>query len=519
MPYMMTVSSRHPMSFPFPELIDKATEPVRNRTKESDDDHDHNDDRDPERTDDEPHPGGHGRDLHHPIRSGVRPCMTKKTPIAMAFFDEDAAKGWKRAAKYAGSKGRVATLPDVIAARIADADNWEKSEVWNSYITTTSAEYVGFSSGGRAIIIVAHGVGPIHDPKTLDASFEAHRKTRNEEKWTRGGRISHEEFLRLESGFYGPVGIVDLEDYVDAREYPFIESLSVEEAAIDPLLKARFGPHWGEYLQAHAKCARQYRDSIEATTIGNIVSISCPNNCHYGFSARTHPQDTIGASLKHHPGCAQPNPTMALAHLLVADQVMHWHIQEDRKPVLMSQFGCHESSYGSRFLGIPDGCSLKDTRNPNARRILYKHWADLLVPAKGKAGPIRHVVEFGKSQKGNPQRFTTTLRKGDGMDTGVYEHPVRAMKRLKGPELFTTKIGGYYGFFKYGLDEVAAIAPKGANTFMMGEPSIVSSSGGDPTHHMCPIEFFDADIDLKQRLMTEDELESQPELFVQLGSE
>ena len=76
---------------------------------------------------------------------------------AMAFYhDEGLVPAWKHAAKFAGPDGRIGTMLDVVDARIASSvDDFP----WNTYFTTASAEYFGYSRGGKRILIVAHGVG------------------------------------------------------------------------------------------------------------------------------------------------------------------------------------------------------------------------------------------------------------------------------------------------------------------------------------------------------------------------
>lgn len=127
----------------------------------------------------------------------------------MAFYHEDGfVPAWKQAARFAGDNGRIATLPDVIDARINSGD---EEVPWGMYFTTLSAEYLGYSKGGNHILIVAHGVGPM---STMDGIVEAYSfQFKDQTRDRRGGRITKEQFADLESGKYGEVNIVDFDPY------------------------------------------------------------------------------------------------------------------------------------------------------------------------------------------------------------------------------------------------------------------------------------------------------------------
>ncbi|MEK7512280.1 MAG: hypothetical protein AAB575_04705, partial [Patescibacteria group bacterium] len=141
----------------------------------------------------------------------------RKRFSAMAFYNPNGfVPAFKQAKAFAGKDGRVATLPDILEARLATKPG---EYPWESYFTTMSAEYVGLSKAGNPIAIVAHGVGPM---STLDGVLVAYSHEFNDkERNQRGGRISQEEFLKLESGAYGEVTIVDLVATWNRRIYQF----------------------------------------------------------------------------------------------------------------------------------------------------------------------------------------------------------------------------------------------------------------------------------------------------------
>ncbi len=178
------------------------------------------------------------------------PMITKRLPDAMAFYHEDGlSAAWKQAMRFAGKDGRLATMPDIVAARLETKPG---ALPWETYFTTLTAEYYGFSKTGKRVLIIAHGVGPMSTLQGVQKaySWQYNDKDRNR----RGGRITAQEFLDLEAGKFGEVSIVDLESYCTQYEYAFAETLRSSDALTDPVLKARV---IREGLQAYLDDANQ----------------------------------------------------------------------------------------------------------------------------------------------------------------------------------------------------------------------------------------------------------------------
>jgi len=173
---------------------------------------------------------------------------------AMGFYHEDGyVAAFKQASRFAGRKGTIGTMPDVTDSRLATKPG---DLPWEAYYTTLSAEFLGKSKGGTQILIVAHGIGPM---ATLDGVLKAYSYHFNDkERNRRGGRISQKEFLELESGKYGDVGIVEFQPILKRYQYPFLEVLTLRQALDEPLLAARLGPRCKEYLERHAGFAREW---------------------------------------------------------------------------------------------------------------------------------------------------------------------------------------------------------------------------------------------------------------------
>ena len=84
--------------------------------------------------------------------SPVRRLHVADPSHAKSFYHaNDLEASWSQAAAFAGPKGRIATIPDIVAARLAS-----HPKLWKTWYTTRTAEFLGYSKLGRRILIVAH---------------------------------------------------------------------------------------------------------------------------------------------------------------------------------------------------------------------------------------------------------------------------------------------------------------------------------------------------------------------------
>lgn len=142
---------------------------------------------------------------------------------------------YRLASRYAGTGGRIATLPDIIEARLNSGIN---DTPWTQYFTTMSAEYVGLDGRGTPIVVVAHGIGPM---STSDGAVKANTHE-SDDGYRRGGRISQSAFLKLAAGEFGDVTVVKLEDVWNRRQYAFSgHAVTAREIENEPLWQARLG--------------------------------------------------------------------------------------------------------------------------------------------------------------------------------------------------------------------------------------------------------------------------------------
>lgn len=430
----------------------------------------------------------------------------------MAFYHGDGlVAAWHQAKQFAGEKGRIATMPDIVAARLESKPG---EEPWETYYTTTTAEYYGITKDGNRILIVAHGIGPM---ATLEGIRKAYGWQYNDKTRAKdGGRITQQEFNDLESGKYGEVQIVDFNPYCYRYQYPFLQVLKLSQALTDPVLKARLGSQAEEYILAHAAHARAWHcqqtgfdplnkfgyaaedyacymdrrrqqhfiDSL-AYSDPYIIKLEGPSNCSYTCKpAGDHRRIEKG---------------YAVAHLISTGGLCNLHHEGNES--LTNDVGCYGWYDGVRLVGIKAGASVRTgiKKGPDAYMLLREHWQKLLRPVFPPDIPsaigFRALVQIGK------QWFTQYPKIGERMDTWEPEHVVTSMEKIGEPALFRTTVGGYHGFFKYGTNEVEAIAPPNANAYCTVSDPQIEWNGGNPTHHTIMVQFYRIEADTTKRLM------------------
>lgn len=446
----------------------------------------------------------------------------------MPFYHRDGFEAAHRqASRYAGPSGRIATLPDIIDARLGSS---VEDMPWNRYFTTMSAEYVGVDGRGRPIAVVAHGIGPM---STLAGAVKANTRKSNG-GYRRGGCISQRDFLRLAAGEFGEVSVVGLEDVWARREYSFSgHAVTAREIESEPLWQARLGARWQEYVARHTTEARrwhaqaagvspenqynlpnhdQYCDRIkrmhlDCATDGKkqpcILAMDDSNSCPYSS------EEIFRAVLGH-------VKNTAIGHLLAIGGLEHSHHeyyvssynQREQRISLASDVDCHDWSNGVRLAAVrADGAMRMGRGLPSFSWLLKEKLDRLMVPNDAPPSvDFWHLVESGG------RLFTDTPKKGEGMDCGEPQFPVTAAREV-GKRQFRTTIGGYYGFFKYSVDEVKRIAPPGANAYTVGDVEI-ESADGNPTHHVAEVTFFAVDVDASKRVLRESELMANEDLVM-----
>lgn len=438
----------------------------------------------------------------------------KPLPQAMAFFHGDGfVQAWKDAVRFAGDGGWPATMEDVVDARLATADRLIAGDprmgsgitAWESYVTTLSAEYVGLSRGGNPVVIVAHGVGPM---SVSGGVMRAYKHEYDHPRERDGGRITRQEFLELESGEYGDVSVVDLKGIVARYRYPFIEGLTAADAILEPLMQARLGRRWREYIETHHRIAMQARredDPAGRMPSPIILQMEASSPCYYPHLVQ-HPEVHWDVA----------SGEAAFAHLLVMGGLMNMNQQHrpDGRyyPSLCSGTDMHGWTNGTRIVGVRAGRISGDI-HPGPSDLgakMRKHWERIAVPVKN---PERRRDDFFRLRDG--RAFTCYQSRGKELQSSEPEFKVLKAERIGKPMEFRTKIEGYHGIFRYDVRDVRRMAPGGANAFTFGEPKIAPNDG-DPKEHVCPVTFYKAEVDVSRRIPREGEIRRDFDLTMSL---
>jgi hypothetical protein len=441
---------------------------------------------------------------------------------AMAFHHASGlTASWLQAMNFAGKEGRLASLSDILSARISNASD---TCPWQSALfTTTTAEYFGKSKQGTYILIVAHGVGPMSTLTGVQETYGWKYKGPNR----RGGRITEQQFRNLEEGVYGPVAIVDYEAYCASTEWPFFTQLHASEVLNNPILRARLGPNIDEYVRVHSELARRWHreeaglkpDAVYTLDAKNLtknfrevwdgVGDQAIQAHHWAMGAQNsdpyifglHPAANCYYGDSREPGYMKIKEGYAVAHLVDVGRVgtiTHYPVKRAVRS-LVSLVALHEWNDTANFVALKPGSDITQGiwKGPNPERLLYKYWSELFMPASDQEEVgLRALMDI------HGVLFTKYPEKGKAMDNCEPEYRVLESNKIGFPVEFRTEIAGHHDIFSYSLDEVRAIAPPRANAFLIVDKfKIVSERDGFPSHHTCHIQFYRVTLDKTQRLM------------------
>ena len=119
--------------------------------------------------------------------------------VAAIFFDSYATAALRQALRYAGDKGFVASLPQLLHARVnASYDNI----LWNTWFSAYSEESVVQTAQGSPVVVTVHGGGIFAAPDRLERSLRADLNRANPEGLTGqyAGKITDTEARDLLEG-------------------------------------------------------------------------------------------------------------------------------------------------------------------------------------------------------------------------------------------------------------------------------------------------------------------------------
>ncbi len=134
--------------------------------------------------------------------------------VAAIFFESYATVALQRALRYAGHDGFVASMPQLLHARVNAAyDNI----IWNTWFTANSEESVIRTVQGNHLVVVVHGGGLFASPERIEQSLRANLDRSNSEGLTGqyAAKITQNEAAGLLDG--------KLPDGSEIPVYPYAE--------------------------------------------------------------------------------------------------------------------------------------------------------------------------------------------------------------------------------------------------------------------------------------------------------
>ena len=134
--------------------------------------------------------------------------------VAAIFFESYATVALRRALRYAGDDGFVASMPALLHARAnASYDNI----IWNTWFTANSEESVVTTPQGNHVVVTVHGGGIFASPERFERSLRADLNRYNSEGLTGqyAAKISEIEARDVLRGY--------LPDGSEISVYPFDE--------------------------------------------------------------------------------------------------------------------------------------------------------------------------------------------------------------------------------------------------------------------------------------------------------
>ena len=144
------------------------------------------------------------------VRQGARMA-------AAIFFDSYATAALRQALRFAGDSGVVASLPQLLHARVsAPYDN----VIWNTWFTANSEESVVQTPQGNPVVVSVHGGGIFATPKRLERSYRADLDRSNPEGLTGqyAGKITATEARDLLEGKLPSAREIPLYPYSEFRQ-------------------------------------------------------------------------------------------------------------------------------------------------------------------------------------------------------------------------------------------------------------------------------------------------------------
>lgn len=415
-------------------------------------------------------------------------------PVSSRSFFNDLgfAQSWKTAQAFAGDIGCVATMKDIIQARVA---NDTDKEVWNRYYTTTSAEYIGLSKRGVPLAVITHGNGPLFKPDDWVKAYEQIDGFHPQDN----GYIDISSFHDLVDGKFGDVTIIDLSSYAPGGHRTFREYRTMDEAINDPWTLARMG---GDLSMA----AAYLQNTIDAGSAENPQGASDIVFRHdLGHGALMLCGDDW-KSICVHKNLSNGDGMLAAARLLSISQLSNTHgVDRQGKVALLSEIDHHGRTDGSRFVGIRGNAFSNINEGSDFSELARNSPEKITVPHTGEDDrTFEQLLEQGG------KLYVQTRKQGCVMDGGYPLHHLKSSSKIG--DVVHVNLGEPASpfFFKYDNADVLRHAPEGANAYLTVWKK--QDGGGQAVG----VQFYQIEADYETRILGHDEVYADIDLLVKL---
>ncbi|MDR2541379.1 MAG: hypothetical protein LBD11_06590 [Candidatus Peribacteria bacterium] len=385
---------------------------------------------------------------------------------------------------------RIATLEDIITIR---AQYPKTPESWETWFTSGSTIYIGTSSKGEKLIVIAHHLGPLTTIKRVEKFTKSALKEggRTADGWKGCRKITQEEFDALIEGKYGKVDIFPLEQYEEAI-YSLLRSghYPIDLIRNNPLLKSLLGRSGEQFIEKHLEISRAYaKKKRKEEGAGEIIlTVNLEDN---------HGLDVLHTFDQKYFKKVEW-PTQPIAGFLCLENPSHWG---NKELSISTEIDWESGGRSAKFI-ILTGEGNTELQEIKTDPLLNQEKCLVDNPAGEKA-------DFFSLIKKGEKFFVETPKIGDRLDTGEIKYPVNSIEKIgKESSFITTDI---MFFLKYDINEVKAVAPKGANAYLI----IGSVSPGDRVE--VPVQFYHIEIDTSKRILSPEELYNNFELLCEIN--
>jgi hypothetical protein len=396
--------------------------------------------------------------------------MPNHSVRALAFHHERGYAAQRELAiSFAGEGGRIATVEDVVNARLSSGIHHNP---WTHTIITDSRAYCGYTKSGVPLMVITHGNGPTPIAQS-ELSFWKRLEYTNKE----GEGIEQDIFESLLAGDFGDVTIVDLKAYKNAsvwREGRGSNRYNFEEASKDEIVRAFFGREVDAFLERHRQANLEWTDGEHATSTNEDALVI----------------NRIYPIYKDWDRTSVPSG-YASAHPLTVECAGFYRDRETKKPMpSITEFsavtqGHHEFREAFFMVGIRGPEPLVDFAQDFRTVIcdVKKHWRDFVepladVPADSHLGVgpdgSREKPYYLPSKWGSEPHVSTRIcEDGGGSGTPefrvikrtIFEEPTSVDFEERRP---SSSIYPYPGLW----DAAVRLLPNGANAISFGGASM-----------------------------------------------